>query len=95
MLRTEQIPEREEFTVESLLSKAAALRRKQSRPGSSRIALLTDVKGRAAPSAANPSIARFSLSAGKGRAAPSAANPSPAPPRGSSSKSPSARSPYS
>ena len=39
--------------VESLLSKAAALRRKQSRPGSSRIALLTDVKGKGTRSVAN------------------------------------------
>lgn len=43
--------------VESLLSKAAALRRKQSRPGSSRIALLTDVKGKGTRSVANPCFA--------------------------------------
>ena len=45
--------------VESSLSKAAALMRKQSRPGSSRIALLTDTQGRAAPCVSSPASVKF------------------------------------
>ncbi len=62
--------------VESSLSKAAALMRKKSRPGSSRIALLTDNQGRAERSEANPSFARFTQRTVQGRAERSEANPS-------------------
>ena len=65
--------------VESSLSKADALMRKQSRPGSSRIALLTDTQGRAAPRAANPYTSRIPEKATQG-AESSAANPRPASP---------------
>ena len=61
--------------VESSLSKAAALMRKKSRPGSSRIALLTDNQGRAERSEANPSFARFTQRTVQGRAERSEANP--------------------
>ena len=63
--------------VESSLSKAAALMRKKSRPGSSRIALLTDNQGRAERSEANPSFARFTQRTVQGRAERSEANPCP------------------
>ena len=61
--------------VESSLSKADALMRKQSRPGSSRIALLTDSQGRAAPSAANPYTSRIPENVCQGRAAPCVSSP--------------------
>ena len=63
--------------VESSLSKAAALMRKKSRPGSSRIALLTDNQGRAERGEANPSFARFTQRTVQGRAERSEANPCP------------------